>query len=53
MGTKIATGAVLEEARNIVEQIGSEPEKVIPLLQEIQKDIIIFLKISLRQLLLK
>lgn len=37
MGTKIATGAVLEEARNIVEQIGSEPEKVIPLLQEIQK----------------
>ncbi|MBI9107321.1 MAG: NADH-quinone oxidoreductase subunit NuoE [Spirochaetales bacterium] len=28
--------AVMKEAREIVEKIGSEPEKVIPLLQEIQ-----------------
>ena len=28
--------AVMKEAREIVEEVGSEPEKVIPLLQEIQ-----------------
>jgi len=37
MACKDCSNAVLEEARQIVRQVGSEPEKVIPLLQEIQK----------------
>jgi len=36
MGTSIASDDTLKEARDIVGQIGSDPEKVIPLLQEIQ-----------------
>ncbi|MDA3938564.1 MAG: NAD(P)H-dependent oxidoreductase subunit E, partial [Spirochaetia bacterium] len=36
MACKDCSNAVLEEAQQIVEQVGSEPEKVIPLLQEIQ-----------------
>jgi NADH-quinone oxidoreductase subunit E len=36
MACKDCSNAVLEEARQIVKQVGSEPEKVIPLLQEIQ-----------------
>ncbi len=37
MACKDCSDAVLEEARQIVKEVGSEPEKVIPLLQEIQK----------------
>ncbi len=37
MACKDCSNAVLEEARQIVKEVGSEPEKVIPLLQEIQK----------------
>ncbi len=36
MACKDCTNAVLEEAQEIVNEIGSEPEKVIPLLQAIQ-----------------
>ena len=36
MACKDCSNAVLEEARQIVKEVGSEPEKVIPLLQEIQ-----------------
>lgn len=36
MACKDCSNAVLEEARQIVKDVGSEPEKVIPLLQEIQ-----------------
>jgi len=36
MACKDCSDAVLEEAQDIVNKVGSEPEKVIPLLQEIQ-----------------